>query len=262
MIKLIGTDIDGTLLDSEKNLPENFGDIVNKLFEKGIHFCIASGRSYAALGQMFGEYKDKLTFICDNGAYVMDRGELVSMSLIERPTVRAIAEFCQNSKSLTPILCGVHGTWYSDSGQASHKEIAQYYNNRSYIKNLSECDDDIFKIAVFDENGIEHGGYPKLAESFGEKLNVQISGNFWCDIMNKGISKGSAMKALQQRLNISFNETMAFGDYLNDISLLEQAYYSFAVSNAHPQLKAAANFQTGSNDENSVMKEIIKYCNI
>ena len=78
--------------------------------------------------------------------------------------------------------------------------------------------------------------------------------------MNKGITKGEALRTLQNRLGVRYEDTMAFGDFLNDKELLENAYYSFAMENSHEEIKKTANFTTGSNNDNSVMKEIEKYC--
>ena len=65
MIKLIATDMDGTLLDDNKQLPKNFDNIVKRLFIKNIRFVISSGRSYCTLKKQFSEYLDDMTFICD-----------------------------------------------------------------------------------------------------------------------------------------------------------------------------------------------------
>ena len=78
--------------------------------------------------------------------------------------------------------------------------------------------------------------------------------------MNKGINKGSALSNICNRFGVGYNEVMAFGDYLNDVDMLNCAYYSFAMSNAHSSVKQVANFITGSNNDNSVMKEVTKYC--
>ena len=258
MIKLIASDIDGTLLDDEKGLPENFDEVMDILDKKGITFCVASGRSYAALQEMFSKYLEKISFICDNGAYLVNEGENVFVSVMDKQGVKDIVKFC-NENNLQPILCGKKGTWHCMKKEESHREVNQYYNNQLYVENLLECDDDIFKIAVFEETGIENDGYPKLMEKFGDKFNPQISGKFWCDIMNKGINKGVGLQRLQKNLSVTYEETMAFGDFLNDSPLLENAYYSYAVANAHPKLKEIANFTTGSNNENSVMKEILAH---
>ncbi len=80
MIKLIVSDLDGTLLDEEHKVPDEFYDILDKLEEKGITFAVASGRTYAGLRHLFNEKGDNLYFICDNGAFVRYGDEIISSS--------------------------------------------------------------------------------------------------------------------------------------------------------------------------------------
>lgn len=68
------------------------------------------------------------------------------------------------------------------------------------------------------------------------------------------VNKGQALKTLQESLGISPRETMAFGDQLNDLELLDRAYYSFAVANARPEVRSAARFQTDTNVNGGVLK--------
>ncbi|WP_295208392.1 HAD family hydrolase [Ruminococcus sp.] len=259
MIKLIATDMDGTLLDDNKQLPCNFDDVVSRLFEKKIKFVISSGRSFCTLKEQFSKYLADMTFICDNGAYVVDKGNVLSVSVLPKETVKEAVRFCE-SLGLTVLLCGRNGTWHNSRNDVQHKEIASYYVNQVRMDDLTLVDDDIFKIAVFEEGGIENDGYVKLEERFGDDFNVQLSGVYWTDIMNKGVTKGTALKTIENRIGIRYEETMAFGDYLNDVDMLNNSYYSFAMSNAHESIKKVANFTTGSNNENSVMKEIEKHC--
>jgi hypothetical protein len=88
-------------------------------------------------------------------------------------------------------------------------------------------------------------------------LQVTVSGEIWLDITAKGANKGVAIKALQEKLGINFDETMVFGDYLNDLEMMEVAYHSYAMENAHEDLKKVARFTAKSNDENGVV-EVIK----
>ena len=259
MIKLIATDMDGTLLDDNKQLPQNFDDIVKRLFNKNIRFVISSGRSYCTLKKQFSEYLDDMTFICDNGAYVVDKGKLLSVSVLPKDTVKEAVRFCEKL-GLTVLLCGKNGTWHNSRNDSQHQEIASYYVNQVKMEDLTLVDDDVFKIAVFEESGIENDGYCKLEERFGENFNVQLSGKYWTDIMNKGVTKGTALRTIENRIGVRYEETMAFGDYLNDVDMLNNSYYSFAMSNAHESIKKVANFMTGSNNDNSVMKEIEKHC--
>lgn len=260
MIKLIATDLDGTMLDDKKHLPENFGEVISDLSSKKIRFAVSSGRSFCTLKNQFKDYINDLIFICDNGAYVYDKGEIVSMSLLPRDAVANIIRFCEKL-GLAVLLCGKNGTWHNADDDETLAEIRKYYLNEQHMDDLSKFDDEIFKVAVFERKGsIESEIYPQLRARYGDYFNVQLSGDRWVDIMNTGITKGSALHHMQNRLGVNYEETMSFGDYLNDIEMLENSYYSFSMENSHSLVKKTANFSTGSNNDNSVMKEIIKLC--
>ena len=76
--------------------------------------------------------------------------------------------------------------------------------------------------------------------------------------MAKGINKGVAISEVQELLNIDYNETMVFGDYLNDLEMMSSAYHSYAMANAHDDLKKAARYIAKSNDDNGVVQAIKK----
>ncbi len=259
MIRLIACDLDGTLLDSAKNLPKEFPKIIEQLKEKDVYFAVASGRSYAGLKEMFADYLDDLVFICDNGAFVMYKGERLHLDLMKREDVKELVQVSRDLDGLI-LLCGMKGTYHEPAKtKEANDEIATYYTNRVMVEDSMEVNDDIFKVALYDGLGSEEHAYPYLVGKYGDKYNGQTSGEFWMDIMNGGTNKGSALKAIQERLGISGEETMAFGDYMNDYELLENAKYSFAMANAHPRIKEIAGYEALSNDENGVVKAICEY---
>ena len=259
MIKIIATDMDGTLLDDEKQLPSNFEDVISDLSRRKINFVISSGRSFNVLKKQFTRHIDDLTFICDNGAYIVVGGKNIYTSVIDRQTVTDIIDRCEKL-GYTLILCGKKGAWHNASEESQNKEISNYYVCQTYLKDLHDCTDEIFKVAIFKEDGFSNAQYEALSDCFADRCNVLLSGSHWVDIMNKGVSKGSALSTICNRFGVGYNEVMAFGDYLNDVDMLNCAYYSFAMSNAHSSVKQVANFITGSNNDNSVMKEVKKYC--
>jgi len=90
---------------------------------------------------------------------------------------------------------------------------------------------------------------------------VKISGENWVDIAHYNANKGNALKFIQKELGISKEETMVFGDYNNDLEMLEEAYFSYSMENAHINVKNTARFTTKSNDEGGVemvLKELLK----
>ena len=93
MIKIAATDMDGTLLDDEKQLPSNFEDVIDGLARRKIHFVISSGRSFNVLKKQFSKHIEDLTFICDNGAYIVIGGQVVYTSVIKREIVQLLLIF-------------------------------------------------------------------------------------------------------------------------------------------------------------------------
>ena len=95
-----------------------------------------------------------------------------------------------------------------------------------------------------------------------ETFKVSLSGHEWVDIMNLTVNKGEAIRLIQKKYDISYEETMAFGDYLNDYEMMKSCYYSYAMKNAHEDLKEICRFEAPSNDENGVIKTIKKITQI
>lgn len=255
MIKLIASDIDGTLVNSEKKLPPDFDDVINALNKKGISFAVSSGRSLIALQEQFGRYINDISIICDNGALIIDRGKILSRSVMPKSMVVKMIDVCEQN-GMIPLLCSPTNTFTSRGSSAYIKEVSLYYKKRTELDDLRDYEGEVTKVAVYCEKGIENNGLDILRREFGESFGVVLSGYYWADIMNTGVSKGRGIEILQQRLGASYESTMAFGDYLNDIDMLNCAYYSYAMENAHPAVKTAANFHTGSNEDFSVTKEI------
>ena len=93
-----------------------------------------------------------------------------------------------------------------------------------------------------------------------DRFGMFISGKNWMDIMVKGINKGAALAKVQKALGILPEETLAFGDYYNDIELLEQASYGFVMKNAVEDMKKNAKYITPhTNNENGVMEVVRKF---
>jgi len=136
--------------------------------------------------------------------------------------------------------------------------MIKYYARHEVVDDLLTVDDDILKIAVNDFKNMETTVYPIIKEQFGQAFQISTSSTIWMDIMSIGINKGAAITKLQQQLDITPEQTMVFGDYLNDYEMMQCAYHTYAMSNAHPDIKETARFMTDSNDDNGVMNAIRK----
>ena len=259
MIKLIATDMDGTLLDEKGNLPKGFFDVFYKLKKHRVKFVVASGRPYYTLYENFKPISDELYYICDNGAYIAEENKKPKVSVIDKKQIKKIIKVCEKIPNITLILCGIKGAYHTCCEDRFLEEIDKYYIKKYIVNDLNNIEDDIFKVTICDLDISAENSYPILNELFGEELKVVVSGKLWVDINNKGVNKGYALEQIQKDENISFEETMVFGDFYNDIEMLQKAYYSFVMENANEDMKQYGNFIAKSNRENGVIQAINQY---
>ncbi len=258
-IKLIATDLDGTLLDSRKRLPPELPELLCELRARGIRFAPASGRQYYNLIGLFGT--ESMTYIVENGSMVFENGRCIFFDELPRRTVLRAVELIRSLPGAYAILSGEHSAWCEDDGPVFLENARMYYAHLTRVPDLLQVDDRISKIAVFEQGRAEQGCWPAL-QALSQEAQVVLSGADWVDLMNPGVNKGSAIRKLCAELGISPDECMAFGDYLNDRELLESVTHSFAMANAHPEIRALCRHQAPSNDEDGVVRSIRAFCGI
>lgn len=106
MVKLIAADMDGTLLDDQKRLPNGFPKLLECLAKRGIAFAVASGRSYPALQMLFGKKTEELLLICDNGAHVRIPGKAPVYQCMPFSVVHAVLDLVRNCRLLFRFCAG------------------------------------------------------------------------------------------------------------------------------------------------------------
>lgn len=259
MIKLIASDMDGTLLDDEKRLPPDFGEVFGALQSRGIPLVVASGRSYVSLEEYLREMPGAQACICDNGAYVLEGGKLADVREIPRENLLKLLKASGDIDGIDLVLSGIHGTYYKRSDSGYYKLVEQYYSNHVLVTDFESVDDVIFKVGLSDRSGPLCHSYPILYERVGELFDLGISGDHWIDITNRGVTKGAAVKRLQALFGVTPEETMTFGDNFNDIEMLGCARYSFAMENAAAEIQKHANYIAKSNREYGVIEAIRRY---
>lgn len=255
MIKLIACDMDGTLLNGEGKLDREFYEVFGKLMDLDIKFTVASGRQYFQLLKNFENVEDNIIYIAENGTMVryMDR-ELYSCAL-DPKDVKGILDVGRNIEGICIVLCGKNSAYICTHNVRMVEECKKYYNHLEIVEDLSSVEDDILKIAILDFDNLENS-YNHLKQKIKDNLQVILSGKVWIDIYRKEVNKGVALRLIQEKFNIKREETMAFGDYFNDVELLNEAYYSYAMANAPDGVKKHARFIAKSNMENGVIEAI------
>ena len=261
MIKIIFSDMDGTLLDENGQLPQEFDDTIAKLKKRGVIFAPASGRQYFSLFKTFNKYKDDFLFIAENGTLVMYKDKEVFSSTMPHNTALDILKIGDNFDNILRVYCGKKHSYIleADNKPEYIEEINKYISKYEVVKSFSDVDDEPIKMSFFNMVGkSEENIYPAIKEKFGSFMQVVLASDFWTDVINLNVSKGVAVQNVQKILGITPDECAAFGDYLNDVQMLEAVTHSFAMSNAHPDLKQLAKYETVSNTKHGVIVGINK----
>ena len=173
MIQLIATDMDGTLLDEEKQLPAQLPALLEELYRRDITFAVASGRSHMMLTNLFGELAEEIIFICDNGACVMYPHEAPLLHSLPKDVIHRILDACCSLSAGVPVLCGFHHIYYPENDNAAMQhEIQRYYRNPQVVPydDLYAVDEPILKVAPVRHQRTDKGSLPCDARSTGRCL--------------------------------------------------------------------------------------------
>ena len=248
MIKLIVCDIDGTLVKDYKSPiePEIF-ELIEKFYEKGVLFFPTSGRQLYNLIQIFEPVKDKIGYIAENGAIILYNDKVLHKAKLDLDLALSLSKKILDKEGTELFICGEHTTYVMPKRKDFEKLIGnEVQNSVTYIKSFDEIDQDILKISLFNEDGINDDLINYFAKDFGDKFKHTTSGHMWYDFMDINTHKGNAIKILQDIINVTSEETVAFGDNFNDIEMLSDAKYSYAMEQAHKDVKKVANYTCSS----------------
>lgn len=258
MIKLVAADMDGTLLDSQKQLPPDFWQTFDRLKAKGVLFVVASGRTYPTLKRNFEPRAAEMTMICDNGGVIGVQNEPVYVSTIAPALRRELLEACEEIPDIHLAVSTPHTTYMLPYRQKPEEKriIDLSFKDVKVVKDLYAIEDDVCQIAICDIRHPDKNAYPVLSKKFAGRLAVQTSGSWWMDVMNAGVSKGSALTRLQKMLGVTAEETMAFGDFDNDIQMLSVVGESYVMQNAPAHMFQYGKHTAPSCDEYGVTQVI------
>ena len=155
MVKLIITDMDGTLLDDNNHINEEFWEIEKKLNKKGIIFAAASGRQYYNLLQRFASIKDDMLFIAENGTYVMYKNKELYINTIPKEEAIILIEASREIGKTHIVLCGKKSAYIEPCNEKFMEEFKKYYTELQIVDDITKVEDDILKLAVCDFMGSE-----------------------------------------------------------------------------------------------------------
>lgn len=256
-IKLICTDIDGTLINDKDQLPDNFDWLIDKLEERGIAFVAASGRGAASIESKLENDSDNIYVISDNGAQLHHHGEIVYKNSFSKSQLKEIIEVFRKTTEATIIVTGERMSYAELHPDHSEEFLKEFFVEYTIVEDVTKYDG-ITKISLkSDFNTVKNLKLPEM-QALEKKYHLVQTADIFTDIMHAESNKGNALEKLLEILKIDMDETIGFGDFLNDIHMLEVVGKSYAMKNAHPKVKEIADEIIGSNNDNSVINKIIE----
>ena len=258
MIRLIASDLDGTLLhNGAQQLTPRTIELIRALTRKGLHFIAASGRQYDNERRLFAPIKDEISYIAENGSLCIHRGEVISRGIIPDDLAYRIMHDIKKNPDYEIVVSREDTCLIEDRCPEFVNHIV------NVMKNTTEIVDDItkikgpfLKIAVANMKSHDVHSYLKeLQGKYSDQLKVVTSGNIWIDFIVPGYNKGTGLQAFLDLFGVKPEECMAFGDQYNDIEMLELAGYGYAMSNAAPGIAGHAKYVTDSVEE--VLEDVL-----
>ena len=261
MIKLIATDIDGTLVkESTSEIYPEILEAIRAWTDAGNYFCVASGRQYYSIRHMFEEVSDRIIYLAENGAHIRFGEKDILVQNMKREYVEEIMrQLRPYYDECDTVVSTTNGSILETKNQEFLDFFVKGYKNKyRVVEDVLAEDAEIMKIAIYRKDSIRELGEKVLIPAWQDKVKTCMAGEEWVDFMDASVDKGNALQVLQKYLGVTKEETMAFGDNDNDIGLLQAAGESYAVENARDTVKAQAKYICPSYEEKGVYQVIEK----
>lgn len=239
-ISVIASDFDGTILKHGMIKPsEQFIAQVKRLKEMGIFFVAASGRPYYNLQNIMAPVKDDIAFICENGAMVVEHGDIIFKNPFPAQLAEELLTDLDRLNSRDIMVSTPNSLYiYDDMPDFYHLLHDIVGNKVECVKNFNDILNTIIKISIHWSTGIPIPIQEKMRDKYGVVMQVVDGGNGWLDFTMNGSDKGAALRYLLERKNYPLEEVIAIGDSENDVQMLKVAGVSIAMNTASEFVKS------------------------
>ena len=266
MIKMVVTDIDGTIADKDANISIKVRDTIKKLKNKGIKVVLSTGRMFRATYPVLKDLELDTPIISYQGGFVKEfygEQKVLYTKYTDKTLAHEIIDYFRSKN--------IHINVYVNDVLYVEKEdeyIKKYIENRnivySVVKDLKDVNMDcLHKVLGIDKDAEKiRIATEKLKEKYQSKLYIIRSTPYYCEVSNPEASKSSALCFLRDYWGFKPEEVLAIGDQDNDIDMIKAAGIGVAMGNGTPNLKDSADFITKSLDEDGFSYAMEKYCNV
>ena len=283
MIKLIASDMDGTLLNSNHKIPQNNIELIKFAQKNGIEFVVATGRAYYEALPALNDENIKCDVISFNGGIIYDKnGNIINITPMKLKDLYYTIEILKSldisyqlytkntiyTKSIETDITAYIDLIRANGEEPNEQHLRQEAKNRLALGHITEVDNIELYLNQEDNPAIKVIGISNDLEklkhatellSGNDNISVTSSGANNVEIMDKKATKGEALKIVADIHDINLKNAIAIGDNLNDQAMLDIVEYSIAMKNGNKDLQKTAKFITEkTNSEGGVADSVMK----
>lgn len=239
MYRLVVCDLDGTLLDTDHRLHPRSRQVIRHLRDRGVAVMLASGRHFQDIRRLSDQLRESGHLISSNGAAVHDgSGQPIQRTSIDPDSVGFLIS--------DPLFDRVHINVYRSQDwlvERPEPALLRYHRESGFAYRVADLGrmprDDVLKVFYYGEHDHLRKLDSAILERFPDRLSTTFSIPQTLEVMASGVSKGAALTRVCSHLGITLDETIAFGDGMNDLEMLSIAGKGVLMGNADPRLDAA-----------------------
>ncbi len=272
MVKLVITDLDGTLLNDDKHIPSENIIALKEAMEKGVHVSVATGRNFHSAKSYIQELGLDVPVIFQNGAFIYQwmEDKVIYKSVLDCKIAERIIRIARENKLFYIVYIdfleekdmyidtdynGEFSKYLEQNTWRLNKvdDVTKYFLNREYIAEIALVGDEIIIQKVIEKS---LKGYEKDTSVV---KNNKINSETFYEVFGPNSSKELSFDYLLKHFKVKPEETMYLGDSFNDIGMLKIVGYPVVMENAHDEVKKYAKYITKSNNEAGVGYAIRKW---
>lgn len=269
-IKMIGLDLDGTLLNEKKQITPRTEDVLKRAIAQGVVVLTATGRPWMGVPEELQQFPGMRYALTSNGARILDiqEGRVLEEHLLSVRSAKKALEICGKYDTLQEIY--FDGQGYAPREKMAHVE--KYHKNPNmweYMRRTRIPVEDIFEMVDRENRGLDKvqalfadmEEREKAWDELSKEDDLELVGSlkYNIEVNARGVNKGTGLVNLGRLLGIRREEIMAFGDGDNDTVMLQEVGFGVAMGNAEEQVKRVADYITLTNDEEGVAEAIEKF---
>ena len=269
-VKMIATDMDGTLLDGQGQLDSpRLATILDELDKRDIRFVVATGNEIGRMRNLFGpELTRRITFVVANGARIFEGEDKIVEQNWDSRLVQDVLEYFAGRERDYHLVANLQNGPHTLEGMdfpivdkiMTEERAKEFYRQIHFLSDFQELDKEaVIKMSIVVDEEQTSSVTQRINRDFAGRLNAVTSGYGAIDLLPRGIHKGWGLRSLMERWKIEADQIMAFGDSENDLEMLELAGYSFAMENGEEKVKRIAKYIAPSNDEAGVLQVLEQY---